>query len=217
MKEIKLLLIEDNVILRNNIIKILKPHKDLLVISTLGSGKYNLEKIVPIMPDVVLINFELQSKNKNQFIQTIRNDFPSSKIIVKNLPPVCDEILQFVKAGVNGFILQDASLMDLLITIRKVAKGSTVLPTLLTNSLFLQIVEYAVRDDKSSLREDVKMTKRECEVISLLGDGLSNNKIGKQLDISTYTVKSHIHNIMDKLSLHTRLEIANYSYIHTTN
>jgi DNA-binding NarL/FixJ family response regulator len=217
LKKISLLLLEDNTLLRDNIIKNLKPHKDLLFISTSVAGKYDLEKIKPIIPDVILINFELQSKNSFQFAETIKKDFPSSKIIVMNLVPVCDEVLKFVKAGANGFILKDASLKDLLITIRKVADGTTVLPPLLINSLFSQIVEYSEIDDKSRLQEDTQMTKREREVISLLGDGLSNNKIGKQLDISTYTVKSHIHNIMEKLSLHTRLEIANYSYLHATN
>jgi len=56
------------------------------------------------------------------------------------------------------------------------------------------------------------MTKREREVIGLIGDGLSNKEIAQRLNISTFTVKSHIHNIMEKLTLHTRLEIANYSY-----
>jgi two-component system NarL family response regulator len=56
------------------------------------------------------------------------------------------------------------------------------------------------------------MTKREREVIGLLGEGMSNKEIGQKIRISTYTVKSHIHNIMEKLALHTRLEIANYSY-----
>ena len=56
------------------------------------------------------------------------------------------------------------------------------------------------------------MTKREREVIGLLGDGMSNKEIGQNMHVSTYTVKSHIHNIMEKLALHTRLEIANYSY-----
>ncbi len=56
------------------------------------------------------------------------------------------------------------------------------------------------------------MTKREREVIGLIGDGLSNKDIGQKLHVSTFTVKSHIHNIMEKLALHTRLEVANYSY-----
>ena len=56
------------------------------------------------------------------------------------------------------------------------------------------------------------MTKREREVITFLSEGMSNKEIGQKIHVSTYTVKSHIHNIMEKLALHTRLEIANYSY-----
>ena len=60
------------------------------------------------------------------------------------------------------------------------------------------------------------MSKREREVIQFLGEGMSNREIGQKIRISTYTVKSHIHNIMEKLALHTRLEIANYSYTDQT-
>jgi DNA-binding NarL/FixJ family response regulator len=56
------------------------------------------------------------------------------------------------------------------------------------------------------------MTKREREIIGLLGDGMSNREIGQKIRVSPYTIKSHIHNIMEKLFLHTRLEVANYSY-----
>jgi two-component system NarL family response regulator len=129
-----------------------------------------------------------------------------------DLAPVQADILQYVKAGANGFILKDASLNDFLITIRTVADGSTVLPPLLVDSLFSQIVDYAVREGSSKLNEAVKMTKREREVIELLSKGLTNKEIAQKIHVSTYTVKSHIHNIMEKLALHTRLEIANYSY-----
>jgi DNA-binding NarL/FixJ family response regulator len=60
------------------------------------------------------------------------------------------------------------------------------------------------------------MTKREREVIGFLGEGMSNREIGQKIRVSTYTIKSHIHNIMEKLALHTRLEIANYSYTDQT-
>jgi DNA-binding NarL/FixJ family response regulator len=122
------------------------------------------------------------------------------------------DILQYVKAGANGFILKDASLNEFLITIRTVAEGSTVLPPLLVDSLFSQIVDHAVREGKTKLKEAVRMTSREREVIILLGEGLTNKEIAQKIHVSTYTVKSHIHNIMEKLALHTRLEIANYSY-----
>jgi DNA-binding NarL/FixJ family response regulator len=145
-------------------------------------------------------------------VEIVKKDFPEAKIIVMDLAPVQADILQYVKAGANGFILKDASLNDFLITIRTVSEGATVLPPLLVDSLFSQIVDHAVREGKSKLSEAVKMTKREREVIGLLSEGMSNKEIGQKMHISTYTVKSHIHNIMEKLALHTRLEIANYSY-----
>jgi DNA-binding NarL/FixJ family response regulator len=139
-------------------------------------------------------------------VEIVKKEFPKAKIIIMDLAPVQADILQYVKAGANGFILKDASLNDFLITIRTVAEGSTVLPPLLVDSLFSQIV------DKSKLKEAVRITKREREVIGLLSEGMSNKEIGQKIHISTYTIKSHIHNIMEKLALHTRLEIANYSY-----
>jgi len=212
MKKIRLLLIEDNRLLRDGIFSILKPHKDIVVIAASGDGKNTLVKIRQLKPNVVLLDLGLRSQNSLHVVEVVRKDFPFAKIIVMDLAPVQADILQYVKAGANGFILKDASLNDFLITIRSVADGSTVLPSLLIDSLFSQIVEFAVREGKTKLKDAVRMTVREREVISLLGDGMSNKEIGQKMRVSTYTVKSHIHNIMEKLALHTRLEIANYSY-----
>jgi DNA-binding NarL/FixJ family response regulator len=87
----------------------------------------------------------------------------------------------------------------------------SVLPPPLVNILFSEIVENAA-ESKLKLNPIELMTKREREVIELLAEGLKNKEIGEKINLSTYTVKSHIHNIMEKLGLHTRLEIANYLY-----
>ena len=216
MNKIRLLLIEDNRLLRNGILAILKPHKDIFIIAASGGAKNTLVKIKQLRPNVILLDLGLRSQNSLHVVELVKKDFPNAKIIVMDLAPVQADILQYVKAGANGFILKDASLNDFLITIRTVAEGSTVLPALLVDSLFSQIVDHAVREGKSKLKEAVMMTKREREVIELLSEGLSNKEIGQRMHVSTYTVKSHIHNIMEKLALHTRLEIANYSYTDET-
>ena len=187
-----------------------------MIITASGDGKNTLLKIQQLKPNVVLLDLGLRSQNSLHVVEIVKKEFPQAKIIVMDLAPVQADILQYVKAGANGFILKDASLNDFLITIRTVAEGSTVLPPLLVDSLFSQIVEYAVREGKSKLKEAIRMTKREREVIGLLGEGMSNKEIGQKIHVSTYTVKSHIHNIMEKLALHTRLEIANYSYTDQT-
>ena len=216
MKKIRLLVIEDNRLLRDGILTILKPYKDIIIVAASGDSNTTLSSIQQLKPNVVLLDLGLRSQNSLHLVEMVRREFSEAKIIVMDLAPVQADVLQYVKAGANGFILKDASLNDLLITIRSVAEGSTVLPPLLIDSLFSQIVEHAVREGKPKIKNAVKMTKREKEVIRFLSDGMSNKEIGKKMRISTYTVKSHIHNIMEKLALHTRLEIANYSYTDQT-
>ena len=216
MRKIRLLLIEDNRLLRDGMFSILKSHKDIDIIAASGDGKRTLAKIKQLKPNIVLLDLGLRSQNSLRVVEVVKQDFPLAKIIVMDLAPVQADILQYVKAGANGFILKDASLNDFLITIRSVSEGATILPPLLIDSLFSQIVDHAVREGKTKLKEAVLMTQREREVITLLSEGMSNKEIAHRIHISTYTVKSHIHNIMEKLALHTRLEIANYSYTDET-
>src|SRR5665647_417659 len=149
MKKIRLLLIEDNRLLREGILEILKHHKDIAIIAASGDGKNLLPIIRKLKPNVVLLDLGLRSQNSLHIVEIVKKDFSQAKIIVMDLAPVKADILQYVKAGANGFILKDASLNDLLITIRTVAEGSTVLPPLLVDSLFSQIVDHAVREGKS--------------------------------------------------------------------
>lgn len=216
MKKIRLLLIEDNRLLRNGIIAILKPHKDILIIASSGDKKNSMLKLHDLKPNVILLDLGLRNQNSLHVVELMKKEFPNAKIIVMDLAPVQADILQYVKAGALGFILKDATLSEFLVTIRSVAEGTKVLPPILVDSLFSQIVDFAVRGGKHKLKEAVKMTKREREVIDLLSTGLSNREIGQRMHVSTYTVKSHVHNIMEKLALHTRLEIANYSFTHDT-
>jgi DNA-binding NarL/FixJ family response regulator len=212
MRKIRLLLIEDNRLLRDGILAILKPYKDIIIIAASGDGKNTLVKIKLLKPNVVLLDLGLRSQNSLHVVEIVKKDFPKAKIIVMDLAPVQADILQYVKAGANGFILKDSSLNDFLITIRTVNEGTNVLPPVLIDSLFSQIIDYAVREGKTKLNETVRMTTRERKVIGLLSEGMSNKEIGQRIHVSTFKIKSHVNNIMEKLALHLRLEIANYSY-----
>ena len=102
---------------------------------------------------------------------------------------------------------------EFLKTIRSVAAGEKVLPQHMTGSLFIQIVERAVNGiSKTDIMQAVRMTKRERQVVKFIADGQSNKEIGQILNLSPYTVKSHVHNILEKMALHTRVQIAKYAY-----
>ena len=198
--------------MREGISSIIKKQSDIKVVSEKGRGKKPLQKIRDLKPDVLLLDLGLRSQNSLEIVKVVKKDFPQTKIIVMDLVATEVEILMFVREGVSGFVLKDATTVDFLKTIRAVARGKKVLPPLMTGSLFSQIVEQAVNGTiPPRVIEAVRMTKRERQVILLIADGLSNKDIANKLHLSTYTVKSHVHNILEKLLLQSRVQIAKYA------
>ena len=140
-----------------------------------------------------------------------QKELPSAKIIAMDILPDHVDIVEFVKAGGSGFILKNAPLNDWTETIKTVATGAKVLPPVLTRSLFTEIVELAIKTGKGIPADSIQFTHRERQVVDLIAEGLSNKEIAESLHISTYTVKSHVHNILEKLTLSTRLQIAAFA------
>jgi DNA-binding NarL/FixJ family response regulator len=122
------------------------------------------------------------------------------------------DIVEFVEAGGAGFILKSASLQEYVDTIKRVARGERVLPAVMTTSLFTQIVESALESGKGIPDSGIVLTAREKQIVDLIAKGLSNKEIAAHLHIATHTVKSHVHNILEKLALSSRLEIA--AFVH---
>ena len=214
MKKIRLLLIEDNRLLREGLTVVLKKQKDMNVIETVGDGENIMMIMNKYKPEVILLDLGLRSRSSLNLVKLVKKNFPATKVIMMDLIPMQADVFEFVQVGVSGFILKDATVNDFLKTIRSVSQGLQILPSNLTGSLFSQIVEYAVHGSKPSVIIDsVRMTKREKQVIELIAEGYTNKEIAQKLHLSTHTVKSHVHNILEKLSLNTRVQIAKHLHI----
>lgn len=205
-------IIEDNRLVREGMTDMLNELPDVEVI--LAATSFESEKLKDTNPRVILLDVGLQDKNSLRLAETVKQEMADARVIVMDLLPVHEEIAEFVNAGVAGFILKDATFEDFVGTIRSVAEGVQVLPPRMTGTLFSQIARTAVKRGRSNALEAVRMTQREREVIALIAVGLSNKEIAQRLDIATDTVKSHVRNVMDKLALHSRLQIAAYAHSH---
>jgi DNA-binding NarL/FixJ family response regulator len=212
MRVTKILLIEDNRILRDGIKGIINKEADLRVVGVSEGNHDTLSKARALKPHIVLVDLGLRNTSGLTIVTALTKDLPAARVIGMGLIPSQLDIVEFVEAGAAGFILKDATIEDFLSTIRAVAKGTRILPPLLTESLFTHIVELALRKARGRLPGAVRMTKREREIILLIAEGMSNKEIAARLNLSIFTVKSHIHNILEKMALHSRLEIASYSY-----
>jgi two-component system nitrate/nitrite response regulator NarL len=203
-------LIEDNRLVREGIAALLNQLPDVRVVAARASADTSLLK--EANAQVVLLDLSLRNGDSLRVAQQVKKEFPESKIVVMALLPMQEDIMAFVHAGVSGFIMKDATVEDLVHTVRSVAEGRHVLPPQMTASLFYEIAMDAVVRDRPATLDSVRMTPREREVIDLIADGLSNKEMAARLNIATHTVKSHVRNIMEKLALHTRLQIAAYAH-----
>jgi DNA-binding NarL/FixJ family response regulator len=181
-------------------------------VAAVSDGRENtLAKARLVKPHVVLMDLGLDSQNSLDVVQSVKKEFPGIKIIGMGLVPTQSDILEFVQAGAEGFLLKNATVEEVMKTIRAVTSGETVLPPPMTGSLFSQVAEHALLKGKRNLRGAVRMTQREKEIIALIVEGMSNKQIAVRLNIATFTVKSHVHNILEKLALQSRLQIAKHA------
>lgn len=206
---IRVLLVEDNRLLRHGATSILNEQPDIKAISVGTANGEAMSKARTFKPHVVLLDIGLRNVNSLKLVQTMRKDFPKARVIVMDLIPVHRDVVEFVKYGVSGFVFKDATLTEFMRTIRAVASGVKVLPPPLTESLFSQIIEQSLQSGKGkSIIKFVRLTKREQEIVDLIAEGSSNKQMADKLNIAVHTVKSHVHNILEKLALHSRLEVA---------
>lgn len=209
---IAVLVIEDNRLLREGIAALLEEQPGFDVVATAPSTDGALELVRDLKPQVVLLDSGLANLDSLGLLQSPPEGGYSARLVVMEVVPMQEGIVEFIRAGVSGFITKDATLAEFVGTIRTVAAGGSVLPPHYAGTLFSHIAARGLRGDPQDFVAAVRLTSRERDVMGLIGAGLSNKEIAGQLDISVQTVKCHVHNILEKLALRSRLQLA--AYIH---
>ena len=205
-----LILIEGNRLLREGLTAMVGHQEDFEILAALSDREGVLQKVQQLKPRIVLLDLGPRNQDDVRLVETITREHPDVKVIVMDLLPAQADIIEFVRAGASGFLLKDATFDEFLKTIRLVASGTNVLPPPLTDSLFSAIVNHEARRERVFLSSAVTLTKREREIVRLIAEGLSNKEIGLRLNVATFTVKSHVHNVLEKLALRSRVQIACY-------
>jgi DNA-binding NarL/FixJ family response regulator len=191
----------------------LKKEPDINVVASFDDSDFATEKLTELKPKIVLLDLGLVNQDSYGLVKLIMDEYRDTEVIVMDLIPLQEDILRFVEAGVSGFILKDATIPEFTGTIRKVAEGEKILPPMMAGSLFSQIMDYGVKElDPKKLIQSVRMTNRESEIVKLIAEGLANKEIALKLNLSIYTVKSHVHNILEKMALNTRVQIAIHAH-----
>lgn len=211
-KKILVLVIEDNRLLRDGLAGLLDGQADLKVVAACEGASSALLRLQEHKPNVVLVDAALGRNRSQRLVESLKEQAPHARLIMMDMQPEEEDVIDFIKRGANGFIAKDATLDELVHTIRQVANGGDVVPPALTGTLLSHIAKQASVLRNTPMMAAVRMTKREQQITDLIAEGLSNKEIAQRLDIATYTVKSHVHNILEKLALHSRLQIAAHAH-----
>ncbi len=208
-ERIPVLLVEDNRLQRDGLVELLNGQRDLNVAVAEGAdaAMHRLTRVPP--PRVAVVDRDLADHDPAELVERITRTAPETRVVVMDLGPGPEDVVGFIKVGACGFIMKDATIDVLAGTIRLVAAGQDVLPPAMAATVFSHI---AGTPSASSNPRSVRLTRREGEIVGLIAEGLSNKEIAQQIHLSPYTVKSHVRNILEKLALHSRLQVAAYVY-----
>ena len=211
MKRIRLVIIEDNKLLREGIRIMIKEQKDIRVVADLGDKIKVQDKIRVLKPDVLLMDLGLAHQSSLKLVKSLKKKFPILKIIVMDLLPIQSDITQYIEEGVSGFIFKNSTTEDFINTIKSVAKGDKISHPKLQDSLLSEVVDKAVNELMGSdIMESIRMTGNEKNISKLIAAGLNEKEIAEKLDLSSSVVKGHTDNILEKLSLGEHVQIAVY-------
>jgi two-component system nitrate/nitrite response regulator NarL len=209
---IRIVIIHRKRLLREGLAFVLSQQPGIAVISSVAEACEVLGEIAGLRPDVIIIEFSLPERDGLGDLRQIRKTFPEViKVLMIGLSDLASDVLACIEAGASGYLPQEASLEDLISSIRAVAAGEAFCSPKVAGFLFTRIAQRARERERLQALNLTHLTRREREVIALIEEGLSNKEIAVRLQIELQTVKNHVHNILEKLQLDSRREVARYA------
>ncbi|HEY2724876.1 MAG TPA: response regulator transcription factor [Pseudonocardiaceae bacterium] len=193
---IRLLLVDDHEMVRTGLRTFLELQDDMEVVGEAGSGERALALVAALRPDIVLLDLVLPGMSGVQTAQRLREQHPDVKVVVLTSFSGQESVLPAVRAGVAGYLLKDVGPAELATALRSVHDGGAPLHPRVAATVMQSVTE---RDP---------LTAREREVLRLIGRGLSNRLIARELVLSEKTVKAHVSGVLAKLGVADRTQAA---------
>ena len=203
---IHVLVISEVLLICNIVASILKEEQDIKVVGCVTTLEEAMAQIDQC--NIALIGATLPNEETLQFIRKLTKAGSSASVVVMGLPESEEVIVEYIEAGITGYVLHDDSADELVDKIRAVAKGEATVSPNVVAALMERIVKLKkMCDDIENDAQLSELTPREREVLDLLEQGLSNQEIARRLVIEVGTVKNHVHNILKKLDLNSRRDL----------
>lgn len=206
--QIKILVADDHGVLRAGLRALLNDEPDLSVVGEADSGEEALKIAKKVSPDIVLMDLNMPGMGGIEAARMMVKSHPQTRVLILTVHEDNELLKEAIKAGASGYILKRAVESELIYAIHAVMRGDLYIHSAMTRALLSNPPKE--QPDVPDAAEE--LTPRELEVLRLIAEGHTNRQIADLLSLSVRTVESHRSNLMEKLNLHSRVELVRYAH-----
>ena len=203
--EIKMLLVDDDPLVRRSLRMMLELH-DIPVVGEATNGEEAIDAAVKLKPTMVLMDVNMPKMNGIQAAKLIKSKLPFIHVIILTVHNEHSKVVQAIRDGCSAYVLKDSSPEQLIEVVESVAEGRYFVDTTIANQLLVNLVQGT--PPQQTQKDTSLITVREKEVLQLIVKGLSNKEIAFRLNITLRTVKAHVSSILMKLNVSDRTQAA---------
>ena len=207
MKPIRVVIVDDHVMLRDGIVSILSEQPDFEDVGEAGSVAVALEVAQTASPDLILMDYGLPDGTGLEATREILAANPRIDIVLLTVHEEDDLLFDALRSGAKGYLLKNIPAKEMLAKLRGLSQGDAAISPAQTRRILSEFARMAP-PQAADQEEMIPLTDRELEVLRLIVMGASNQEIGARLHISVHTVKNHVHHILDKLKVDNRRQAA---------
>ena len=205
---ISIAIVEDLDVVRNGLKDFISLSTDFLVVGSFKTGEEALQKLPEIIPDIVIMDINLPGMNGIECIRQVKDKSPSTQFMMFTVYENDDKVFEALKAGASGYLLKNTGLLQIAESVKELHEGGSPMSA----NIARKMVNLVRGDsDKKTPFLDI-LSNREKEILQLLAKGLLYKEIAEQLNITTGTVRIHIHKIYEKLHVQNRTEAINKAF-----
>ena len=209
MNKIRCLVVDDHILLRQGVRRLLEGEPDFDVVAEAGDAAEALDRVRELRPDVVLMDIGMSGLSSFEAVRCMREEVAATKIIFLTMFEDEDYMMQCFKAGASGYVLKDTPVPELFGAVREVFHGGSYFSPRVLGRV---IEDMRINSPESRARHNGSiLTPREREVIKLLAEGNSVRKVADLLGLSAKTVEAHKFNLMRKLDIHNKAQLVTYA------
>jgi DNA-binding NarL/FixJ family response regulator len=205
IENVQVFILAENRLLREALARILSKKCDIQVVGAAAFSPDVVGQISSAAPDVLLSDSAAVGLSNLRLVSEVRAAIPGVRVVMIGMEADRDTFLRAVRDGITGYVLKDASAMEVAAAVRSVANGEAVCPPSLCLALFERVASQNTHSASFVIRHNLGLTRREQQLVQLISNGLTNKEIASQLNLSEQTVKNHVHRMLRKLGATGRL------------